>query len=112
MDSLRLVLGVKLGDGHVHGRLGDGVARGGIDLVLIGEVKVGEAGGQRDHLLGLTLEDLRHKDVYEVDLADNVDIKRLLEVFLEFLRFMFSPGHRLSQGPSSNRDRSKHLQVT
>ena len=68
---------MELGDDHVGGRLADGVDGPRLDLVLVRELDVAEAGRDEDRLLGLAPEEERDEEVEEVDLAQDVDLEEL-----------------------------------
>ena len=72
--TIFLVLRIKLGHDNVHGRLRGSVQGTNIDLALIGQVEVGQTGGNSNDLLDLALQDKREEDVEEVDIADNVSL--------------------------------------
>jgi hypothetical protein len=61
--AILLILHAKLGNDDIHSCLGRRVQRADIDLDIVGQVKVGQARGDGDDLLGLALEDLRDEEV-------------------------------------------------
>lgn len=62
-NAFLLVLGVKLGDRHVHGGFADGVQWGKLMLEVIGKLQVSKASGDSHDFLFLASEDKGNEEV-------------------------------------------------
>lgn len=79
-----MVLGVKLGDGEIQCRLGNGVGglEAGVDLH--GEVYVTQGGRDGDDFLQVALLDERGEEAHQVDIAEDVDPDGVEDEFVVF----------------------------
>lgn len=87
-DTVRFVLRAELGYDHVERGLAGRVQRAGRQVVLVGEVRVRQAGRDGDDLLGVALEDEREEEVEEVDVADDVGFEQVAKCLCELFRLL------------------------
>jgi hypothetical protein len=82
-NPLVRVFGAILGINNVHGGLAASIGTAVGQTHLQGEVIVGQTRRDGDDLLDLALQDEGHVEVEQVDVADNVDLKKIEKVILE-----------------------------
>lgn len=83
--AVLLKLCLILGRNHVHGRFADRVWSTLINSVLDREIMVRHSRSDGDDFLDVSLENKRHEEVDEVNVAENIGVPGFIEVVGEFL---------------------------